>query len=221
VAVINPRGINANKNHGIRRRLREKGLRMTVVRNTLARRAVEGGRLQGFDRLLDGPSAVIYGEASIAQIARQLLDEKKADEKLELRGVFFDGETYVGDAGVETVSKLPTREEAIANVLSAISAPGRKLAAAIKGPGGHAGRGAQEHRDQGQGPRRRPAPEAAAPRPPPPGGRGARRAAAPTPLPRRRLNVRQVCDTTSRVANAPAAFTTNLVRLPRLSPTWG
>jgi large subunit ribosomal protein L10 len=139
VAVINPRGIDGNKNHGIRRRLREKGLRMTVVKNTLARRAVEGGKLQGFDKLLDGPSAVVYGEASIAQIARQLLDEKKADDKLELRGVFFDGEAYVGDKGVEAVSKLPTREEAIANVLSAILGPGRKLAAALKGPGGTLG----------------------------------------------------------------------------------
>jgi large subunit ribosomal protein L10 len=139
VAVINPRGIDANKNHGIRRRLREKGLRMTVVKNTLARRAVEGGKLQGFDKLLDGPSAVIYGKASAAEIARQLMAEKKLDEKLELRGVFFDGEAYVGEKGVEQVSKLPTREEAIANVLSAILGPGRKLAAALKGPGGTLG----------------------------------------------------------------------------------
>lgn len=139
VAVINPRGIDAVKNHGIRRRLREKGLRMTVVKNTLARRAVEGGKLVGFDKLLDGPSAVIYGKASISAIARQLMDEKKNDEKLELRGVFFDGEAYIGEKGVETVSKLPTREEAIANVLGAILGPGRKLAAAIKGPGGTLG----------------------------------------------------------------------------------
>ena len=139
VAVINPRGIDAVKNHGIRRRLREKGLRMTVVKNTLAKRAVEGGKLEGFDKLLDGPSAVIYGKASISAIARQLLDEKKADDKLELRGAFFDGEIYVGDKGIEQVSKLPTREEAVANVLSAILGPGRKLAAALKGPGGTIG----------------------------------------------------------------------------------
>ena len=139
VAVINPRGIDANKNHGMRRRLREKGMRMTVVRNTLARRAVEGGRLQGFDKLLDGPSAVIYGDASISAIARQLMDEKKADATLELRGVFFDGEAYVGDAGVEQVSKLPTREEAVGQLVAAILGPGRKLAAALKGPGGTLG----------------------------------------------------------------------------------
>src|SRR5437899_9589633 len=80
VAVINPRGINAIKNNLIRRRLREKGLRMTVVKNTLARRATKGGKIEGFDKLLDGPSAVIYGKASISTIARALLEEKKNDE---------------------------------------------------------------------------------------------------------------------------------------------
>ena len=139
VGVINPRGIDANKNHGIRRRLHEKGLKMMVVKNTLAKRAVGDGKLKGFDKLLDGPSAVIYGKASISTLARQLLDEKKNDEKVELRGIFFDGELYTGDKGVEQVSKLPTREEAVANVLAAILGPGRKLAAALKGPGSKLG----------------------------------------------------------------------------------
>lgn len=148
VAVINPRGIDANKNNALRRKLRNAKLRMTVVKNTLARRAVygEGGdgaadasKLKGFEKLLDGPSAVIYGDASVAEIARLILAEKKADDKLELRGIFFDGEIYPGDKGVETASKLPTRKEAIANVLGAILGPGRTLAAALKGPGGTLG----------------------------------------------------------------------------------
>lgn len=139
VGVLNPRGIDAIKNNLIRRRLREKGLRMTVVKNTLARRATQATKLKGFDALLDGPSAVVYGEASISTIARLLLDEKKNDDKIELRGMFFDGEVYSGQAGVEQVSKLPTREEAIANILAAILGPGRKLAGALKGPGGKLG----------------------------------------------------------------------------------
>jgi large subunit ribosomal protein L10 len=139
VAVINPRGIDAIKTNGIRRRLREKGLRMTVVKNTLARRAADGTKIKGFDKLLDGPSALIYGKQSIATIARMLLDEKKTDEKLEFRGIFFDGETYIGDDGIKTASKLPTREEAIANIVGLILGPGRKLAGALKGPGGKLG----------------------------------------------------------------------------------
>ena len=136
VAVINPRGINAIKNNLIRRRLREKGLRMTVVKNTLARRATAGSKIAGFDKLLDGPSALIYGKASISTIARALLDEKKADETIELRGMFFDGEVYIGDAGVKQVSKLPTREEAIGIVIAAALSPGRKLAGIFKGQAG-------------------------------------------------------------------------------------
>src|SRR2546421_12869037 len=89
VAVISPRGISAIRNNTIRRKLHEKGVRMTVVKNTLAKRAIgDGSRLKGFDRLLDGPSAVIYGQASISAIARLLMEEKKADDKLELRGAF-------------------------------------------------------------------------------------------------------------------------------------
>jgi large subunit ribosomal protein L10 len=135
VAVINPRGINAIKNNQIRRRLREKGVRMTVVKNTLAKRAVGEGKLKGFDKLLDGPSAVVYGQASIATIARMLLDEKKNDEKIELRGVFFDGDIYAGEKGVEQVSKLPTREEAIGQVLAALLGPGSSILSALLGPG--------------------------------------------------------------------------------------
>ena len=112
---------------------------MTVVKNTLAKRAVGDGKLKGFDALLDGPSAVIYGQASISAIARLILDEKKTDEKIELRGIFYDGEIYVGDKGVEQASKLPTREEAIAGIVGAILGPGKKLAAALKGPGGKLG----------------------------------------------------------------------------------
>ena len=64
------------------------------------------------------------------------MDEKKADETLELRGAFFDGEVYVGEKGMEQVSKLPTREEAIGLIVAAIIAPGKKLGGIFKGQAG-------------------------------------------------------------------------------------
>jgi len=79
---------------------------------------------------------VVYGKQSVATIARLLLDLKKADDTLELRGVFFDGEVYADKAGVEKVSKLPTREEAIGQLVALILSPGRNLAGALLGPGG-------------------------------------------------------------------------------------
>jgi len=145
VGVLNPRGIGAIANNQMRRRFREANLRMTVVKNTLAVRATASSKLKGFEQLLDGPSALVYGKGvGVSAIARAILAEKKLleDNKkplFELRGAFFDGEVYVGDKGMEKASKLPTREEAIANVIAAMLGPGRKLAAALKGPGGALG----------------------------------------------------------------------------------
>jgi len=139
VAVLSPSGVDGKKNNNLRRKLHEKGLAMKVVKNTLARRAAANTKLKGFDKLLDGPSAVIFGKASISAIARLLVEAKKADEKLELRGIFFDGEIYAGEKGVVQVSKLPTREEAVSAILGALLGPGRKLAGALKGPGGRLG----------------------------------------------------------------------------------
>src|SRR5260370_7678253 len=89
VAVISRRGINGNRNHAIRRKLHEQGLKMTVVRNTLVKRATEGSKLAGFEKLLVGPSAVVYGKARIPPISRLLMAENKTDANLELRAAFF------------------------------------------------------------------------------------------------------------------------------------
>jgi large subunit ribosomal protein L10 len=78
----------------------------------------------------------VYGKGSGPDIARALMDAKKADEKLELRGIFFDGEAYAGEDGVKKVSKFPTRQEAIATVVAAMLSPGKKLAGAVKGQPG-------------------------------------------------------------------------------------
>jgi large subunit ribosomal protein L10 len=136
IAVISPQGIGGTKTNMLRRRLLAKGVKMTVVKNTLARRAATTTKLKGFEKLLSGPSAVIYGKASMPTIARMRVEEKQNDEKLELRGVFFDGEAYEGEKGVQKVSKFPTREEAIATIVASVLGPGRKLVGAVKGPSG-------------------------------------------------------------------------------------
>lgn len=131
VAVVNPRGLDGIKTNNLRRTLRGAGLRMMVVKNSLAKRASGTMKIKGFEVLLDGPSAIVYGAASGPSIARTLIEAKKIDQTLELRGIFFDGEAYAGEEGVKAVSKFPTREEAIATVVAALLSPAKKLAGAI------------------------------------------------------------------------------------------
>ena len=149
VAVINPRGIDAIKTNKLRKLMAERGMKMTVVKNTMATRSSERLSIRGFEALLEGPSALVYGTpktdgeaTAISNVCRLLMEQKKDKslaQVLELRGVFFDGEIYHGEKGVEKVSKFPTREEAISQVLSAVLGAGGSLMAAISGPGGSLG----------------------------------------------------------------------------------
>ena len=61
VAVINPRGIDAIKTNKLRRLMAERGVKMTVVKNTSAARTSERLSIRGFEALLEGPSALVYG----------------------------------------------------------------------------------------------------------------------------------------------------------------
>ena len=132
-AVVNSRGLDGNKSNALRRKLSESGMKMLVVKNSLARRATANSKLKGFDSLLDGPSAVVYGGSNIevSAIARLLVEAQKENEKLEVRGVFFDGEAFVGQKGVKLVSTFPTRTEAIGQVMGALLGPIQTIAAQL------------------------------------------------------------------------------------------
>ena len=132
-AVVDSRGLDGNANNKLRRKLSESGMKMLVVKNSLARRATQNSKLKGFDSLLDGPSAVIYGGTNIevSAIARLLVDAKKDNEKLAVRGVFFDGEAFVGEKGTKLVATFPTRTEAIGQVVGALLGPIQTIAAQL------------------------------------------------------------------------------------------
>jgi len=137
--LVSLRGISANDNNRLRLELQKKDMKVTVLRNTLARKAFAGTGLEGLEQALDGPSALAYGGTSVIDVARELMSWKKEIEKLELKAGILDGIYFGGEKGVEELSKYPTREEAIANVVTLVLSPGRKLAGAIKGPGGRLG----------------------------------------------------------------------------------
>lgn len=139
-AVLNPLGLDGIKTNKIRRELNKNGMKMTVVRNSLVRRATGESKLKGFEKLLNGASAVVYGEkVEASAIARVLVDLKKDNDKLEFRGVFFDGEVFDGDKGVKLVSSFPTRTEAIGQVIGALLGPAQQIAGALNQGGMVAG----------------------------------------------------------------------------------
>lgn len=134
--LVSIRGIEANENNKLRMGLIEKGIHVMVVRNALAKKALGDGPMANLGEIMDGPSALSWGGESVIDVARELVKWAKEVENLELKGAILDGELFSGEAGVQALSKYPTRDEAIAQDITLILSPGRNLMGAIKGPGG-------------------------------------------------------------------------------------
>lgn len=133
--VINIRGVNAIGTTKIRSKLNKKQIKVTVVRNALVRNAIKGTSLEPLSKLLAGPSAMAFGGSSVVEVAREIVGMMKEFPTIELKGALLDGTLYEGKAGVEELSKFPTKDEAIAKVVTLVVSPGRKVLGQIKGPG--------------------------------------------------------------------------------------
>jgi len=132
--VIDVRGMDANDNNALRLDLASKDIRVTIVKNSLARKAFAGTGLEPIIGSLQGPSALAYGAESVVDVAREMVAWARKLEHLELRAAVLDGELFEGKAGVTRLSQYPTRLEAKARVVQLVLAPAATLVAAMLGP---------------------------------------------------------------------------------------
>jgi large subunit ribosomal protein L10 len=133
--LISIRGVKAIPTSKMRRNLAGKNIKITVIRNNLAKKNFAGTGLEPLTKLLTGPSAIAYGGQSVVEVAREIVALIATMPELELKGAVLDGQLFEGKAGVTELSKFPTREEAIGRVITLVVSPAQKLVAAVKGPG--------------------------------------------------------------------------------------
>ena len=133
--AIGLRGIESNDTNAIRSGLAKKDIRVTIVRNKLFGQAFGETGLSPLKEVMQGSTALAYGAESVVDVAREIVGLLKKFPDIELKGAVLDGMLFEGDAGVKALSKFPTRDEAIAQDVTLILGPGRKLVGAVKGPG--------------------------------------------------------------------------------------
>lgn len=142
LVVINFRGIKSNDNVAMRAALAEKGLKVTVVKNSQAKRATEGTGLEVVRDMLDGSVAFVYTidpEGSVVNVARTLVDAKKTNDLIDIRGAVMENSIFADEKAVEALSKYPTREEAIALLAGALLGPASTLSKVMTSPGENLG----------------------------------------------------------------------------------
>ena len=131
--VVGPRGLTVKEVQDLRTRLRESNIKMRVVKNKLAALSLKDTEMAGVGALLDGPSAILYGGDGATVISKIIVEEvKKAKKKLVIHGGYSEGEV-LDASGIDSLSKAPTRDEALSMLMGDFFAPVNEFARGMDG----------------------------------------------------------------------------------------
>ena len=131
--VADYRGIPVNQMTELRAKARSKGVYLRVVPNTLTRRAFDDTPFSCLRESLVGPLFLALSMDSPGDAARLLKDFSKTCEKLKIKALALDGNVY-GVEQLDAVASLPTRDEALAQLMAVMKAPVEKFVRTLAAP---------------------------------------------------------------------------------------
>jgi len=106
----------------LRRKLRDAGVEYVVVKNTLARRALQDASVSGVEEQLQGPTGFVFAGDDPVTAAKLLAAFQKDHETLTVKVGLVDGRAMT-PAEVNRLATLPSREELLAQMGGALQAP--------------------------------------------------------------------------------------------------
>ena len=121
------RGLTVGQMTELRKEARNSGVYLRVVKNTLARRAVEGTEFECMSEGLIGPLVLAFSQEDPGSAARVISNFSKDNDKLIAKIIAIGGK-LVDPKDIKAVASLPTRDEAISQLMSVMQAPIAKLA---------------------------------------------------------------------------------------------
>ena len=132
LVVLNVVGLSAINTNSLRLALRKKGIRLQVVKNSLAQRVFRDYGIEMNDAWA-GATTIAWGSTSVAELSKEVETvRKKHDKHIKVKTAVADGQ----EVAFALALKMPTRVEAIGNVLALAMSPGAQIAAAILAPAG-------------------------------------------------------------------------------------
>jgi large subunit ribosomal protein L10 len=115
-------GLTVSQLNQFRKSAREQGVYLRVVRNTLARRALEGTPFSCIQESLVGPLILAFSQEDPGAAARLIRDFVKQNEKLKVKAIALENRLLPAQ-GLASLANLPTRDQAIAQLLFVMKAP--------------------------------------------------------------------------------------------------
>jgi len=127
------RGLTVEEMTDLRRKARDKGVYLRVVRNTLARRAMADTDFSCMQDILVGPLLLAFSQEDPGSAARVIADFAKEHKKLVAKGVSISGKLLPASE-LDKVAKMPTYEEAVSMLMSVMQAPISKFVRTLAEP---------------------------------------------------------------------------------------
>lgn len=125
------RGLTVEQITDLRRKLRDKEAEFRVVKNRYTRLAMKELEMPDVSEMLVGPTALTLLKDDPTAVAKILFDFAK-DTAVSVKGAIVDGKVY-SSSETEALSKLPTRDQLIAQLMSTMQAPLQNLVYAMNG----------------------------------------------------------------------------------------
>lgn len=127
------RGLTVSEMTTLRVNARKVGVVARIFRNTLARRALQETTFACLTDSLIGPIILLFSQDEPGAAAKLLRDFIKKHEALEVRALVLDGQ-LLGPEQLKAIASLPSREEALAQLLSVMKAPITKFVRTVREP---------------------------------------------------------------------------------------
>ena len=143
VVLVDYRGLTVAQDTGLRKQLREAGVIYKVCKNTMMKIAFEGTEFAGLEEYLEGPSALVVSKDDATAPARIICKFAKTAEALEVKAGVVEGNVYDA-AGINELSKVPSREELLSKLLGSLQSPITNLARVLNQIAEQGGAGACE-----------------------------------------------------------------------------
>jgi large subunit ribosomal protein L10 len=118
----------------LRRSCFEKNISMTVVKNSLLKKALEratDSRLQELIPVLKGATAIMYTQVGNAP-AKLIKEFRGKTDKPLLKGAFVEDNIYIGDKELDALANIKSKNELIADVVALLKSPAQRVISALQ-----------------------------------------------------------------------------------------
>ena len=125
------RGLTVAELAELRNALATVGGDYKIFKNTLIRRAVDGGEYQPLAEYLTGPNALTFVQGDISAVAKALRDFSRANPHLVIKGGLADG-SLLSTSDLAALADLPPRDVLLARLAGALAAPMQQMAGLLQ-----------------------------------------------------------------------------------------